>query len=492
MKVIKVIICLLATSLLAAALFFSCTPNEGIGGGVQQYSVSFDTDGGTEIEAQTVTVGTTAAKPLITPQKEGYTFKGWYYTNSKGKEAEYQFSVAVTSNLTIKAKYVPNTYTIYFDKSVAQGNAGVMPAMVCTYDQEYSLPKNTFTSIGQTFTGWAVGDPYKKTYDDEQTIKNLSIENGAMINLYAVWEDNPYHIVTYNTNGGKIVDLFLRKYIETQEFNLAIPERTGYNFAGWYEDKNFSGTPITGWSPGERTTDLTVWAKWVPNTYTITLNDRDTTSSYLLEYNSFLHTYTVPEIDGATFGGFYTLPYGAGLQYINASGQGLTPYTKTDDLTLYALWSYSITYEGVTDGANPNPSSYTGEREIELQDLICKDGYEFLGWSDEQGDDIKTIHMGSSGKRKFTSNGVRLVEYTITYEQNGGEWDTQDGGYEPQTTYSYLSETIYLPTGFDILRTNYEFKGWYKEPDFSGNKIETIEKNSYGNLVLYAKWQEIE
>ncbi len=36
----------------------------------------------------------------------------------------------------------------------------------------------------------------------------------------------------------------------------------GYKFLGWYENKTFSGEPITGWAAGEKTADVELWAKW--------------------------------------------------------------------------------------------------------------------------------------------------------------------------------------------------------------------------------------
>lgn len=63
------------------------------------YTVTFDSDGGSAVTAQTVESGKTATKPAD-PTKAGYTFKGWYLG-----ETAYDFATPVTGNITLKAKW---------------------------------------------------------------------------------------------------------------------------------------------------------------------------------------------------------------------------------------------------------------------------------------------------------------------------------------------------------------------------------------------------
>ncbi len=64
------------------------------------YTISFDSDGGSSVESQSVEEGGTASKPAD-PSKDGYVFKGWI----KGTEV-YDFSTAVTGDFSLKAKWV--------------------------------------------------------------------------------------------------------------------------------------------------------------------------------------------------------------------------------------------------------------------------------------------------------------------------------------------------------------------------------------------------
>ena len=75
----------------------------------KKYTVSFDSNGGTAIESQQVQAGKTATEPEI-PQKEHYTFAGWYLD-----EVLYSFNEEVKSDITLKAKWNKAIYNIVYD-----------------------------------------------------------------------------------------------------------------------------------------------------------------------------------------------------------------------------------------------------------------------------------------------------------------------------------------------------------------------------------------
>ncbi|MBE5753423.1 MAG: hypothetical protein E7343_05100 [Clostridiales bacterium] len=81
-------------------------PNEA-----ETYIVVFDSNGGTEIQAQTVKKGEAALKPknpsrANTSTKE-YTFKGWYLGDK-----EWDFDEEITENITLVAKWEVTQYTV--------------------------------------------------------------------------------------------------------------------------------------------------------------------------------------------------------------------------------------------------------------------------------------------------------------------------------------------------------------------------------------------
>ncbi len=69
-----------------------------------KYSVSFDTDGGSTVESQTVVTGNKATKPAVNPTKKGYNFVGWYTDNTYTTEFDFENTI-ITDNTTIYAKF---------------------------------------------------------------------------------------------------------------------------------------------------------------------------------------------------------------------------------------------------------------------------------------------------------------------------------------------------------------------------------------------------
>lgn len=69
-----------------------------------KYTVSFDTDGDSIVESQTVVTGNKATKPTSTPTKKGYNFVGWYTDNTYTTEFDFENTI-ITDNTTIYAKF---------------------------------------------------------------------------------------------------------------------------------------------------------------------------------------------------------------------------------------------------------------------------------------------------------------------------------------------------------------------------------------------------
>lgn len=73
---------------------------------VQNYTVSFNSNGGSAVASQTVSGGKRATQPS-NPTREGYTFAGWKLNGSA-----YNFASAVNSNINLVASWTPKTYTV--------------------------------------------------------------------------------------------------------------------------------------------------------------------------------------------------------------------------------------------------------------------------------------------------------------------------------------------------------------------------------------------
>ena len=110
------------------------------------YTVTFDTDGGSNAAQQTVHYSDKAVKPA-NPTKSGYTFDGWY--TEAEHNSEYKFDVPVKKNITLYAKWNVNQYTITFDS-----NGGTAVDLITAdYGTAITAPSNP-TRTGYIFAGW--------------------------------------------------------------------------------------------------------------------------------------------------------------------------------------------------------------------------------------------------------------------------------------------------------------------------------------------------
>ena len=193
-----------------------------------KYTITFDTNGGSEIAPITQDYGTEITAP-DNPTRKGYTFKGWDKEIPETMPAE---------NITVKAQWKINQYTITFDTN---GGSEIAP-ITQDYGTEITAPDNP-TRKGYTFKGW-----------DKEIPETMPAEN---ITVKAQWKINQYTI-TFDTNGGSEIAPI------TQDYGTEItapdnPTRKGYTFKGW--DKE-----IPEAMPAE---NMTVKAQWEINQYTI-------------------------------------------------------------------------------------------------------------------------------------------------------------------------------------------------------------------------------
>ena len=75
----------------------------------RSYTVTFDANGGSEVESQIVKRNQTATKPED-PTREGYQFDGWYY--AERQEEQFDFTTKVTENINLIAKWIEEEVSI--------------------------------------------------------------------------------------------------------------------------------------------------------------------------------------------------------------------------------------------------------------------------------------------------------------------------------------------------------------------------------------------
>lgn len=120
-------------------------------------TVTFDSNGGSSVESQTVNIGDKVTKP-DDPVKTGYIFDGWYSDQELSRPWNFAID-CVAGNMTLYAKWTPttpSTYAITFKGG--PGAIGTAPTMGSkAYGESFTLPANTFTKAGYAFAGWNDG-----------------------------------------------------------------------------------------------------------------------------------------------------------------------------------------------------------------------------------------------------------------------------------------------------------------------------------------------
>ena len=296
-----------------------------------KYTITFDTNGGSEIAPITQDYGTEITAP-DNPTRKGYTFKGWDKEIPKTMPAE---------NITVKAQWEINQYTITFDTN---GGSEIAP-ITQDYGTKITAP-DTPTRKGYTFRGW-----------DKEIPETMPAEN---ITVKAQWEINQYTI-TFDTNGGSEIAPI------TQDYGTEItapdnPTRKGYTFKGW--DREIPET-----MPAE---NITVKAQWEINQYTITFdtNGGSEIAPITQDYGTEITAPDNPTRKGYTFKGW---------------DKEIPETMPAENMTITAQWEinqYTITFD-TNGGSEIAPITQDYGTEITAPDNPTRKGYTFRGWDKE-------------------------------------------------------------------------------------------------------------
>ena len=339
-----------------------------------KYTITFDTNGGSEIAPITQDYGTQIAAPA-NPTRKGYTFKGWDKEIPETMPAE---------NITVKAQWEINQYTITFDTN---GGSEIAP-ITQDYGTQIAAPANP-TRKGYTFKGW-----------DKEIPETMPAEN---ITVKAQWEINQYTI-TFDTNGGSEIAPI------TQDYGTEItvpdnPTRKGYTFKGW--DKE-----IPEAMPAE---NITVKAQWEINQYTITFdtNGGSEIAPITQDYGTEITAPDKPTRKGYTFKGW---------------DKEIPETMPAENITVKAQWEinqYTITFD-TNGGSEIAPITQDYGTEITAPDKPTRKGYTFKGWDKEIPETMPAENI--TVKAQWEIN-----QYTIAFDTNGGSDIapiTQDYGTE--------------------------------------------------------------
>ena len=477
------------------------------------YTATFDVNGGKPLASETQNV--TYDSPFVpaAARRDGYTFVGWKDDDGNVFKslAQWKYDYPVT----LTAQWSLNTYEIIYNLNGGTNNKN-NPAT-------YTIESDTVTLVtpartAYSFAGWFT--------DRNFTNEITEIAAGSFGNktVYAKWTPVVYDII-YELDGGANDENNPTTYtVETPTIEFAAPSKTGYTFNGWYAEKDFSGDNVTE-LPQSSYGNVTLYAKWTANKYTITYLDTklitDVTDATKVNSSSSclsVATKNEPTSIYAIVGEngkhaiYYAKSYSYNRSFIitivnlsvgktlkarttcSASGYNKVEfYASAGDVIEIVIEKDSssssdayVYFEGFTVKTAAAALVYAkGETYVQSvtydknYDLINyeRTGYAKTGWfnGDEKFD---------GGIWNLTDDVTlyadwQIVTYNITYVLNGGETI----GENP-TEYTIESQDITLadPTG------KHTFTGWYKDEALK-EKITVITNRSFGDITLYADWK---
>ena len=144
---------------------------------LKTYTVTFDVDGGSAIDPQTVDHGAKATKPAD-PTKGGHNFGGWYTDDTL--TTEFDFDTPITDDTTIYARWALLTYTVTFDKNGGDTEADPASKLVQQGESVDALPTPP-TRDGYNFVEWNTLPDGTGVVFDQNTVVNYDIT------VYAQW-----------------------------------------------------------------------------------------------------------------------------------------------------------------------------------------------------------------------------------------------------------------------------------------------------------------
>jgi|GEM_PF-4572916 len=451
-----------------------------------QYEVQYDANSGTGTTPIDNNKYNVALKVTVLNkgnlEKTHYTFVGWN-TMADGSGTDYGAGaeISISGNLTLYAKWEVNTYTIEYELDGGVNDASNPNSYT------YGIGVTSFedaTKAGYRFVGW-----FDAASGGTQ-VTSVSTSETANVKLYARWVKQ-YTVSYVNEKVGATGTLPTDtvKYEENDVVTVKSSSLTltGYTFMGWTTAQDGSGTVyVTSDTVTVVNSDITFYAKWEANTYTIEyeldggVNDASNPNGYT--YGIGVSSFEDATKTGYRFVGWFDAASG-GTQVTGVST------SETANVKVYARWvkQYTVSYVNEKVGATgtlPTDTAKYEENDVVTvkSNSLALTGYTFMGWTTAQ-DGSGTVYVTSDTVTVVNSDITFYAKweantYTIEYELAGGVNDLLN----PNSYIYGVGASLQVPS-----RTGYRFVGWF-DAAMGGTQITSISVTEMGNIKLYAHW----
>ena len=381
--------------------------------------------------------------------------------------------------------------TAYYYVEVLPGEAGTAHNGVTYKEHHHDTSPGTGFTVSQEDKYDITGFTYK-----EGTRNGSSYNNSKFY-----YTRNEYKIVFVN-NGStdKTVTKKFEQSIANAGYTPTAPAgMTDYVFAGWYDSKECTGEAYDFTGKTMPANNITLYAKWVAPTYTVTVYDQngtkldeitvskgDTVTDELSRLEAQLK---LTLTDGDSFLGW---TFNRGLRF--------NPGTKiTTNYELYAKvgnsTGYSVTYNanGGTGSVTDTEKYAKGAEATVMSNSFTNDGKVFLSWNTAADGSGKTYYPNSTVKitgdvTLYAQWGDKASTVSVTYHSNFGTDVAQSAAAVANNSKITVEayNALNLPE-----RTGYSFVGWTTEANGSGTKFSAGDsaRVDNGSNDLYAQWE---
>lgn len=422
----------------------------------------------------------------------GYNFSKW----SNGSTTNPLTVSNITANTHITSVFVLKSYTVTWNP-----NGGTVDPTSTTKTHGSTLgtlPTPTRAADAQytyTFKGW-----FTATTGGTQVSASTTVTGNVI--YYAQWTaTRRSYTATFNGNGGTPSPSTITKTYGSELGTLPTATRTGYTFLGWYTASS-GGTKIS--STTKITGNVTYYAQWSINSYTLTYNvnggNAVSPTSKSIQYGSAYGTLPTPTKNSDAeftyaFAGWYTAASGGTQVTANTTmGAGNT--------TIYAHWtatrrSYTIGYQTTYGSLNRTSQSVTygskGSCTLTMPSNDAQYTYTFQGWytaanggGTKVGSSLTLETPSVTGAATYYAYVTRAVNrYTFTFNANGGSTPSSSS-----ITKAYNEAIGTLPTCSKAADNTYTyaFAGWFDTAAATdGTQLTTTTKVT-SNKTWYARW----
>lgn len=339
------------------------------------YTVTFESNDGTEIAPCTVRHGKQLSEPAE-PIKTGFVFKGWYTDPDFAEDTLYVFGEkSITSNMTLYAKWEVYYPTISFVHNIV--GCETLTDNV-RYNNAYAQP--ALTNEGHNLLGCYSNEEMTAPFDFTQPIKGNT-------KIYVKWQPKEF-TVTFDSQGGSSISAITGVKWNTKINTPVTPTKTGYEFGGWFRESACKN--IFDFLNDTVKESMTLYASWLEDPIYIEFEsngEKVADTRKVLKGGSLGVNLPIINRNYYTFNGWYT-----SSQCLDS--EKVYSYTTfTESCTLYAKWtaiSYDIAYEnngGVVLVDGNYPATYCEGQTLIISDLryaTYSDYNHFLGWYQDE------------------------------------------------------------------------------------------------------------